>query len=425
MFNLKYNCLVIINIIFGILNTVLLIKLFGVSAYSDAYLLSLSIFEVMCLVLLMPISQFMPYYNELKNKSVKKSQDFYNCSLIFAFFIGILMCLTANILLKPIISIFTMNIDPQRYEILKGLVFIQTLGLMFYPVNGVNERLLNAEMKFSIPYTLVILPTAAVVSIQCWMLLTNNINVYYLAYARTLGLFCISLFGTTYIAKYLIRFKFVKWQSIMPAYIKNSAIIQFGSNFWSITIPIIFNNFLVSFPQGFVSYFYYARKILDIVNSFTIGPSRNILCSKISYLLPRHDIENIKKISRKFLILGGLVFIIAIIIAYFVQSPILNLITSNKLTAEELKQIALLFLALSPWYFIIFCETPFVCINVQAKKAKSLLFINVLFTVVFAILLSLFKIFLGFYALAFATAAAQIFNLICHRFVALSVIKRI
>lgn len=424
MFNLKYNFLVIIQIIVGILNSVLIMRVFGVSVYSDAYLLAISIFSVFCLILLMPIEQFMQFYNELKVKSLKKSHDFYNCALIFSLFTGIICCLIFHFGLSFIIKLFTLNIDYQRFEILKNLLTILTCGLVFYPVNGVNERLLNAEMRFSIPYILIIIPNLLVVLVQILMIINHYTNIYYLAYAQALGLFFVSLFGSIYISKTLIRFKLVGWQDYMTRFIKNSMIMQFGNSFWTMTIPVIFNNFLVAFPQGYVSYFYYARKILDIANNFSIGPSKNILRSKISKFVSKYDVESIKKIAKSFLLWGSLVFLITVIVAYFIQGPIISLISANKLTKLDLKMISLLFLSLSPWYFIIFLETPYVCINIQSKKAKTILFINLSFLVIFASLLPIFKQSLGIYAIAISLILAQIINLIFHKMVADKIIKK-
>ena len=424
MFNLKYNFLVIIQIIVGILNSVLIMRVFGVSVYSDAYLLAISIFSVICLILLMPVAQFMQFYNELKVKSLKKSHDFYNCALIFSLFAGIICCLIFHFGLGLIIKLFTLNIDSQRFEILKHLLTILTCGLVFYPVNGVNERLLNAEMRFSIPYILVIIPNLLVVLAQIFMIFYHYTNIYYLAYAQALGLFFVSLFGSIYISKTLIRFKFVGWQDYMTRFIKNSMIMQFGDSFWSMAIPVIFNNFLVAFPQGYVSYFYYARKILDIANNFSIGPSKNILRSKISKFVSKYDVDAIKKVSKSFLLWGGLVFLITIVIAYFVQGPIISLISGNKLTKFDLKMISLLFLSLSPWYFIIFLETPWVSINIQSKKAKTLLVINFTFLLIFASLLPIFKYKFGIYAISISLVFAQITNLIAHTSVANRIINK-
>lgn len=424
MFNIKYNFLVIIQIAVGILNSVLIMRVFGVSAYSDAYLLALSIFSVFCLILLMPVDQFMQFYNELKVQSLKKSHDFYNCALIFSLFAGIICCLVFHFGLSFVIKLFTLDIDSHRFEILKNLLSILTLGLVFYPVNGVNERLLNAEMRFSIPYMLVIIPNLLVVLTQIFMIFNHHTNIYYLAYAQAIGLFFVALFGSVYISKTLIRFKFVGWQDYMTRFIKNSMIMQFGNSFWSMTIPVIFNNFLVTFPQGYVSYFYYARKILDIANNFSIGPSKNILRSKISKFVSKHDVESIKKASVSFLMWGSVVFFVAVVVAYFVQGPVISLITSNRLTALDLKMISLLFLCLSPWYFIIFFETPYVCVNIQSKKAKTVLFINLSFLVIFASLLPVFKHSTGIYAIAVSLVLAQILNLVFHKFVADRIMKK-
>jgi len=45
MFKLKYNFLVFIQIIVSLLNSVLLLKLFGVSYKADVYLMSIAIFS--------------------------------------------------------------------------------------------------------------------------------------------------------------------------------------------------------------------------------------------------------------------------------------------------------------------------------------------------------------------------------------------
>lgn len=425
MFKIKYNFLVALQIFFNILNISLLMRVFGASAYSDSYLLALSIFGVLVLILLMPIAQFMQFYNELKVQSLKKSHDFYNCALLFSFSIGIVFCLLFYFGLNYIIQIFANDIDMQRLIILKKMLIAFICGLAFYPINGINERLFNAEMRFTIPYILQIVPTSFVVLTQILMLLLHKYDIVFLAYAQAVGNILVALLGSCYIAKYMIPFRFVKWQSYMNKFIQNSTIMQFGHSFYSITLPLFFNNFLISFPAGYVSYFYYAKKILDITNLFTLGPSRNILGSSISKYMAQNNIEQIRIISKKFLIGGGIVFVIAMIFAFYLQKPIIQLITSNKFTADDLTLIACLFLSLCPWYLVIFCEAPYVSINTQAKKAKSILIINTSFLFIFAILLPIFKPYAHIYAISISLFIAQCFNLIFHRKVTRKVIKSI
>ena len=423
MFNLKYNFLVGTQIFLNILNISLIMRVFGASAYSDAYLLALSIFGVLVLILLMPVAQFMQFYNELKGISLKKSHDFYNCSLFFSFFVGVVLCIFFTFHLDFVIQIFTKNIDIERFFILKKILIAFLCGLAFYPINAINERLFNAEMRFALPYILQIVPTALVVFTQILMLVFHSYNIVFLAYSQAFGNILVALLGSYYIAKYLIPFKFVKWQDYMNKFIKNSTIMQFGHSFYSITLPVFFNNFLITFPQGYVSYFYYAKKILDITNIFTLGPSRNILGSNISKYMVQKNIEKIKAISKKFLIYGGAIFVIALVIAYYLQKPIIQMITSNKFTNNDLFLISHIFLSLCPWYLIIFCEAPYVSINTQAKKAKSILVINTTFLFIFGILLPFFKPYAHIYAISISLFIAQCFNLFLHQKVTEKVAK--
>lgn len=425
MFKIKYNFLVGIQIFLNILNISLLMRVFGASAYSDAYLLALSIFGILVLILLMPVAQFMQFYNELKVCSLKKSHEFYNCSLIFAFSIGIVCCILFAVGLNCIIYLFAKDIDWQRLLILKKLLFAFLCGLAFYPVNAINERLFNAEMRFAIPYILQIIPTGFVVLTQILMLMFHKYNIVYLAYSQAIGNVLVAILGSLYIAMYIIPFKFVKWQNYMNKFIQNSSVMQFGHSFYSITLPWFFNNFLITFPAGYVSYFYYAKKILDITNMFTLGPSRNILGANISKYMAKKDIGQIKAISKKFLFSGGIVFLIAMAFAYYLQKPVIQYITSNKFSITDLNLIAGIFLSLCPWYLIIFCEAPYVSINTQAKKAKSILLINVSFLIIFAVLLPFFSPKVHIYAISISLLIAQCINLFLHQKVTYKIIKNI
>ena len=414
MFNIKYNLLVIFQIILGILNYILLLRVFGVSINSDAYLLTTSSFIVLTLLESLPFGQIIPYYNDLKTMSIKKSNEFYNSSLLFSFIIGIGFFIFANIFITVITKLFAFHIDPERMLLFRQLLQIASFGFIFYPINQINEQLLNAEMKFSIPYMLACLPTLFIVITQLMMINYHSYNIKYLVLAQSIGFMVIAIFGTVYIARYLVPFKLIFWTDALRKKIKNSSIIKIGDFFWGISIPVLFNNFLATFPKGYISYFYYARKIIDITNNFTLGPSVKILYSKISKLLAIKDFKAIKILSRKFLILGGIIFIVALIITYFIHIPILKIVTLNKLKLVDLQMISLIYLTLCPWYVIRFFETPFCATTRQAKKAKTIFFINIIFLVVFAPLLFVLRAKLGIYALGISCAIAQLLNLILY-----------
>ena len=425
MFKLKYNFLVITQIILGIVNYVLLLRVFGVSIQSDAYLLATSSLVVLFNLVIFPIGQFIPYYNDMKAKSIKESHKFYNSSIFLALILGLIFVLLINLLLPLVIRAFAFNIDIERYNLFKTMLQILSVGLIFYPINQINEQLFNAEMRFSVPYILSCIPLALITICQITMIHFQNENVINLAIAQSFGLFGIALFGTTYIHKTLIKFKFEKWHYLLKEEIKNSITLKLGDFGWGIAIPILFNNFLVTFPKGYVSYFYYARKILDIANNFTIGPSARILRSKISKCISLKDTQTIKKMSRSFLLIGGCVFILVLIGAYILQTPILNLVTNGKLNIDDFKMISIIFLTLCPWYFVIFLENPFVAVTHMSKKAKETLAINFIFLIIFAPLLFILKPLFQIYALGLSTSIAQISNLILYIIVSHKAIQQL
>lgn len=425
MFNIKYNFLVGIQIIVGILNTALLMRVFGVSVQSDAYLLATSILISLQGIQNMLIIQFIHFYNDEKVKSKESANKFYNSSLFFAFIFGVFSFLIFYLFLNQIIHLFVMSIDLERLYVLKKLLFVSTAILIFYPIISINEAILNAEMRFAIPYILNTIPNAAVVCAQIVLLYLGSKNVTYLAVAQAIASVIVAIFGTVYISKKLIPFQFQFWHQTMPKFIKNSFEIASGHAFYGIMFNLVLNNFLVLFSKGIVSCYYYAKKIIDISTSFSIGPSKSILRSNISKALANKDIVSIKKFIKEFLKLSSVVFVIVVIFAYFLQGPIIKLISNNGITSEQIRQISYLFLGLVPWVYIEMFGTPFAQLNIAAKKSLYLLTANVCFIIAITGTLCLLKNVLQIYAIVPATFLAAIACTLCHFILSRRIFKKL
>ena len=414
MFNIKYNFLVGIQIIVGILNTALLMRVFGVSVQSDAYLLSSSILISLQGIQNMLIIQFIHFYNDEKVKSQEAANKFYNCSLLFAFIFGLLSFLVFYLFLNQIIHLFVMNIDIERLKVLKQLLFISTAVLVFYPVMSINEAILNAEMRFSIPYILNTIPSASVVCAQIVLLYLSSKNITILAVAQSIASLVVAIAGTIYISRKLIPFRLQYWHGIMPKFIKNSFEIASGHAFYGIMFNLVLNNFLVLFSNGIVSCYYYAKKIIDISTVFSLGPSRSILRSNISKSLANKDLDKIKLYIKKFLKLSALVFFIVVLFAFFLQGPVIKLISNNGIDSIQIKQISYLFLGLLPWSFIELIGIPFAQLNIAAKKSLYLIIANVCFIITIILPLYLLKDVLHLYAIIPATFLAATACTVCH-----------
>ena len=180
MFNIKYNFLVLIQIFLNAVNALLLIKVFGVSKQVDSYLLAISIISTIQLLQLVLTEQFLVFYTDLKIASINKSNDFYNANLFLSCVIGIVSVIILYLFGGLVLKVFSFNIDAQRLDYLKNIFPVLLLGLIFMPVTALNERLLNAEMRFSIPYILSCLPILFVVLAQLTVCFLNQNNIIYL-----------------------------------------------------------------------------------------------------------------------------------------------------------------------------------------------------------------------------------------------------
>ena len=406
MFKFKYNILVLIQIILSLFNATLLINVFGVSAQADTYLMSTSIVLALLFLQGLFIEQFTQFYNDEKVKNNNEAKAFYNATLFLIICFGILSFVLFTIFIKFILFIFANNIDTERLIMLKRMLKILFIGSAVMPVICLNERLFIAEMKISISYILQIIQIASVVFAQIMLIYLNSKNVEVLAWALSFGRVA-AMIVSMYFALKIIPFKFSLWHPSIIPFIKNSIVIKFGDNLSNFLIPSVVNNILASLGTGVASYYYYALKIVDILNNISVGPSSKILKSKISEYMSRFRFNEIRKINKNFLIYMSLMFIGGIIVAYFGQGPILKIISNNKLTDYDLKNIAYIFLALSGYYYFKLLEYPYLTVNITAKSGKTVVWANSLFVLFFALIAFILIKLIGIYSIPISMFIAE------------------
>lgn len=406
MFKLRYNLLVAVQVILSLLNATLLINVFGVSAEADTYLMAVNIIISLQFLELMMTEQFTQFYNDIKAKDTEDAKRFYNAALFFTICIGLTSFVIFTLGTNIITCIFAKNMDIQRHIMLTKLLKILFIGSAVMPIVSLNERLFVAEMKISVSYILQIIQILSVVIAQILLIIINSKNVEFLAWALALGRIAATMVSM-YFALKIIPFKLNFWHPNIKPFVKNSIVIKFGDNLSNFVLPAIVNNVLASLGTGVASYYYYALKIVDILNNISIGPSSKVLKSKISEYMAKLRFNEIKKISKSFLINMSLIFIGGIIVAYFGQKPILKLISNNKLTDFDLKNIAYIFLALAGYYYFKLIEYPYLTVNITAKKGKTVVAANGLFVLGFAALTFILIKYIGIYSIPVSMFIAE------------------
>jgi len=415
MFNIKYNFLVLIQLLLNVVNALLLIKVFGVSGQVDSYLLSASIISTMQLIQLVFFEQFLVFYTDLKSKSQSESNNFYNATLFLSFMLGIVSISVLYVFKSLIFKVFVFNIDAQRLEYLNAISIVLFLSLIFIPISSLNEKLLNAERKFSIPYILTCLPTLFIVIAQLTIYFLSSNKIIYLAYGQVIGLALSAIIGTIFITKKIVPFEFVFYHPDIKPLIKNSFTTRLGDNIYNMLLPVFLNNILVTMSAGTVSCFYYAKKIIDTLKQLTIGPAVKIFRTNLTNFWVTYDIEKIRKDMKKFLTGSTLLMLSGIILSFLILPTALKIISMGKLSENDLHSINYIFLSLCPWYLVVIIEAPYILAIYTAKKSKIAIFANTLFIITFITLASILKDRIGIYAISAAGLFAQIFNFIIYK----------
>lgn len=410
MFKLRYNLLALIQISILFANAVILIRVFGASVQSDAYLMGTSIIDTLGLVQLMLVEQFMYFYHDLKIKDEKEAHAFYNASIVLSIISGIIFVIILFFGINFLIKLFAFGLDPERASILKNVLIILIFGLIFSSANYVNQRLLNAEMKFSIPYIIDIMSPFVILISLCYMIIFNQKNIELLAYARVLGISTAFTCGILLIDRTGIRFKPKLSHPMMKKFIINSFTMRFGHNIHNILFTPITSNILSTLPAGYASCFYYAQMIINVINSITVGPSNKVLYSKVSENWSAGKTKKISGIMKNYLKNTVPIFILALLISYFLIPYVLNIITSGGLAINDVELIKSIFLGLSIWYAIIMVESAFVSVGVASKNSKIFIFTNSVFILIFFSISITFKNQLGVMVIPLAAIIGQTVN---------------
>jgi len=396
----------------GLLSSVLMLRVFGVSVQADSYLIACSIIASLQFIQIMFIEQFMFFYNDLKVANRENAREFYRAAVTFAILSGGFFYIVFALSAAPLIKLFAFGIDGERYLLLKNILQILFVGTIMDAANVINQRLLNAEMRFSLPAILNSLQALFTVLLLVYLLATNSADIELVAGARIVGTIVAGLAGFAVVSRLGFSFRFRFSHPALKPFMKNSFAMRFGHNLHNFLFNPITSNILASLPGGYASYFYYAQRLQQIVNNVVVGPSYAVYQSRVSTLWSQQNFAEIKTNVRKFLPGITLAFVGSSLLLYFLIPTALRLVSSNHLAAKDTAYIQLLFLALSLWQLVVLVESPFVVVGVAAKKSGIFIITNSMFIAIYLITSLLLVKLVGIYAIPFGAAIGQIVNLV-------------
>ena len=406
MCKFKYNALALLNAALGVSVSVLLLIKFGATGDTDAFLLVVSIVAAINMLQLSFVEQFMHFYNDHKAKG-DLGGEFYVRMLAFSLSVGIGFSLMLLYFDEIVLKLFVLRIDTIRYEAMDEIFGILLFSLLFYPANYINDKLLNSEWYFAVPYISEAIPFFAMILVLLSLFLDSNINISDVAKARLVGLVLGAIINGYIIFRVIgLRAKLNKRIQIWPC-IKNSMYMRTAHNIHNFSVVPITNNILAALPEGYASLYYYALRIVTVVKSVAVGPSYKVYISKISQYFSHGSYENITGARKEYFSISIILFI-GLSITVMIFLPSLFGIVETGVSVEDVDKLVLIYASLIFWQIAMVVESPFVGVLMASKISGVFYFVNIVFISLFGIGSYIFFDWLNIYSLPVSGFLAQI-----------------
>jgi hypothetical protein len=383
--NLKYNMLAMFSALLAFVNTVLNLKVFGISLEADAFYIANTIFTTLSLIPLLFIEQFFYYYNEYKLNSKSEAESFlFSITIIISLF-QILLTTAFLLGMDVVLKLFAHGLDDARYQLLKALSIIFFISLLFMPAKAIFNAAITAEKRFVAIYIFQLITPFLSTIAYAYLWIVGKKDIVLIAYAVLASEIFIFI-GQFLLLKIIgikIRVSF-DLQKLSKFFVNNVK-MNIGFRIKDYIVPPLISNILSTMPFGYPSAYSYAYKFVMILQSVVIAPPTKILSVELSSLWIQRKIkEYVSALKKYFFSLYAL--LIPIICATFFLIPyFLNLISQKEIDQDKIFQIQFLFSLLSIWLILDSTENSLSQYFIISKMSLFFYIKNILFSICFAI----------------------------------------
>lgn len=408
---MKYNVYAVVQMGLRTAVALLLVRIFGVSPGIDAYFIAVSVLATLQAFEFLFVEQFMYFYSDAKKISVESASAFYSFSFSIALLVGALFALICLFGAKILSLFFASGLDAVRLSELRRILPLLAPMAFLAPAAYINDRILNAEEKFSFSYISAIFSLFLLLLFQLWMLRSGVKDAGMMAIGSSLEAVLAFMAGVFFCHRSGFLPKPVFKHSFGRAYIRNSFAMRAGHGIYGLAFGFVTNNALASLPGGAVSYFNYAQRIVSVAHTVVTGPPLRVLQSKVASAWSSGRILAVKEAVYEYARGSLLLFFGAAAAAWFAIPYILGLAGGRALTSVDISYIRIVFVCLAAWYAVVILEAAFVSVCVAAKDSRIFIVTNSFFSVFYWLAVSAFLPRFGVYALAMGAVAAQSVNL--------------
>lgn len=416
LFRLRYYILSLFQVFFGLFNSLMLIKIFGVSAESDSIYLTTLIITSLGLIASSFSEQFLYFYTDLKVESKEKSDMFYGFVLFITFISQLIFTIFILLLINKVIFLFTGNIDPYRYNLVNKITLISLPQFFLIPFFQINNCVLNANNLIFKNMLTQFLASLILVFVYLYMYLFDNKNILLIPITNVFLSLSFFIMQIILIKKIGVKIIFKFKHELSKKFILNSLSMKIGHNIHNLLTQLIISNVLASLPKGVATSYSYGEKISNILKSILIAPYFSIMQKNIALFFPSKNIYKIKNEIKLFLLkvipLHIISVIVILVLMYITKFNLIYFLP--KITLKNIYDIGEIFFLISLWNLIIEIEIPYVQIIVSDKKSLVFIVVNSIFIITLYILYNSFLFSKNISGLIYSLIISQIINSILY-----------
>jgi len=408
---LRLNILHVLTIALSFAFQILLLRVFGASALTDQYFLSLAAFQFISgLVSGLFLDIYIPVYSELKTADESSAKSFAAAVFVSLLVISLVITIILFVIAPGVIGMFATGYSTE--SILQAAAFFRVIliSLVFTVLSLVLTNTLNANLMMQVSYASnLILPLS---NLAALFIFADGEGMWPILYAFVIGSMGTFLFLMV-VSRKRLGWAAPRKESFTKIIVllRENAPIRAGNLVYALRAPLTANA-LSYLPVGSFTIYNYCDKLLNTLFNVSNSPSLQLFYVRASQFLPAQRKDDLARELRSTVEINTYMFLSLVVVTSAAFVPLFGWFFSRTIPQEQLHLMYMLFLSLTVYYFILTHESPLVYLTFGLKKGMRVLGISIGFVVLYAAFLFVIPTGLGIFVIPLALTASQIHNIL-------------
>lgn len=413
----RNNALALVSAVIAILNSILYIRAFGVSATSDALYYATSVVASFSLLSGFFTEQFMQYYNDLKHSNADGATVFLAFNLAALTVAGLVLLAGFQLLLREIIGLLYPSLASEQQVRIIRFLRIMGMELFLAGINGLLQGLAISYGKIKEIYGVRIIASSITllgqVLIVAAVLGPLDYPMMLVLSSATFALL-LGLVNRGYLAPAIraVRRIDVRYIVSLRHYFANSITMRFGHNLQGFLLPLITSAFWSGFPGTMVTCYGYGSKFYGAIQSVIIGPSQMEAQHAISNDVARGTYARVSGTIHDYIRLYAPATALASG-AVAIMLPWLIRLINNTIYVQSIALIRMSFIFLAVWLVVQCIEGPYVITIIARKQSGIFISTNAIKIALIAAIILVFRRY--YVSILIANIVSQLVSLLLYK----------